>query len=423
MLRRIAIASLAGTLLLLVPGVARADVPTVVSRVGLPSNWSFTPSITGCVESNPQASATHVTGPGAVPLGAGSLELSAGAGSAGTLQYDLTGDATPSDLTSFAVHSYLPANGAPVESIIVMVLTDSSDSTVSYQGRLSLPSDSPDAWDSVDFIGSGATQWVTDTNGTFGTPTTESYGSFLGGHPTAVLHSIAIINFSCPQAPATPVAGHFYLDDISLTYDSSTVVYNFEAPIATKLVGHLSPTTVTYGHAVTPTATLTSDGAPFADKAVSLWAKPAGAKSYSQVATAQTNGNGTATPAVQHPTVNTAYQWRYAGDDTFAAATSSTLTVDVGSKLSINAPRKVKKGKKFTVAGVMSPKHAGDKITLYATKGGHKTAVATSKVHGDGSYTVTGKLKKKGRYKIFTTAAADSTNAKGTSAQKSLKVH
>ena len=71
----------------------------------------------------------------------------------------------------------------------------------------------------------------------------------------------------------------------------------------------------------------------------------------------------------------------------------------------------------------MTPKHAGDLITLFATKHGHTRKVATGKVRSDGSYAVAGKLKKAGHYLVFTTAAADTTNAKGTSPKKKLTVH
>jgi hypothetical protein len=418
MLRRTVIASIAGSLVLLAPSIASAD--PITSRAGLPSGFSFVPTATPCTTS-PTGSYTHQTGPGTPVGGTGSLRLSADAASSVYLTYDLTG-VPPANLTSYSVQSYLPSSGAPVDSDVVIFMTDTLSTTTTYQGVLALPV-TTDSWQHSDVVDSSSTQWVTYVSGIpQGSPTTESYASFILGHPTAALSGIAIIAWACPQS-GTPVAGHFNVDDISVTINSVTTVYDFEAPIPTALSGRVSKHAVAYGGAVTPSATLTTDGSALADHTLTLWQRPAGARTFTKVTDRTTNASGVATGPVEHPHVTTAYRWSFAADDTYAGASSPTMTVSVASKLSLNLDRsKVKKGKTFHATGIMTPKHGGDAITLYATRNGHTAKVAAGKVRRDGSYDVAGSLSKKGTYEVFTTAAADATNIKGTSGRRKLVV-
>jgi hypothetical protein len=220
------------------------------------------------------------------------------------------------------------------------------------------------------------------------------------------------------------------LDDLQFGINASTTTVNFERAIATRLVGHLSSTRVRYHGKVRPRATLTSAGSGFGDQLVSLWAKRATAKKYKKVARVVTGADGTAVAPARRPKVNTTYQWRYAGDGTtHSATTSAPDTVSVRSKVGFALERRsVPKGGAIAGGGAVKPRHNHLKITLWARKasgGKHKLGgpikVATTKLRRDGTYAVSGKLGP-GSYKVFTTTAADRTNAAGRSHRHNVTV-
>src|SRR5581483_2800712 len=135
---------------------------------------------------------------------------------------------------------------------------------------------------------------------------------------------------------------------------------------------------------------------------------------------------------VQHPSLNTKYQWRYAGDKTtHSPSTSKPSHVAVRSKIRFALERKsVPSGQPVAGGGAVTPRHSHLKIALWARKvtgsGKHQTVgspvkVASTKLRRDGTYTISGKLTT-GHYKVFTTSAADSRNAAGRSKSRNFAV-
>jgi hypothetical protein len=423
-MRRTLLGSLVAAAVLLIPTTASAASSTVVSRVGIPSPFAFNTDANSCGTGPFTASAKHVHGPATPPLGSGSLRLTVGKKSAADLTASVSGDQM-TDLHALSVSSYVPTGSASMSKNVV-ISTQPVSSTY-YQGATALPG-AVKEWTPLDLLNNSVNfTWTFYDHGTPSSAGSSSYSTFAGAHASLLLDTIGISATNCGTA-----AQSFNVDDLTLGLKTTTTTYNFETSVATQLVGHISKRLIGYHKAVTPTAKLTAGSNGLGGKSVSLWQKPAGSKKYHKIGTLVTSANGALTGPVQHPRVNTAYQWRYAGDTaTHSPATSKPNHVAVRSKIGLALERKsVANGQPVAGGGAVTPRHAHLKITLWARKvtgsGKHQSIgtpvkVANTKLRRDGTYTISGKLAT-GHYKVYTSSAADSRNAAGHSKSRNFTV-
>jgi hypothetical protein len=380
------------------PSARASSTTTVVSRSNLPSGFTDFAGGGPCAPGPGHGEYLHVAGPASPPIGAGSLELTATPNYQTNLYDDTIAGTPATDLTRFVVHSdHATADSAELHALVVT-------STAIFGAVIPATG----GWASFDALTAA---------GESGT-----WSQFLTDNPVATISYLGVALEGC-ESSDTATAN---VDDLEIGISGQTTRFDFEpasAPTAT-ILGHVDHTAIVTGKSVTPRVTVSYGGSGVAGVPVNLLARRASSTGYRKIATATTNSAGAAVATVQHPPVTTSYEWQVPSGGDIAPAISTASKVAVASKLSINLDRsRVKKGKKFTATGVMKPGHTGDRITLFASKKGHVRSLATSKVRGDGSYAVSGKLKKPGGYQVFTTAAADKTNSKGTSPKKKLKVH
>jgi hypothetical protein len=421
-MRRTVLGSLVVIASLLVPTSASAANSTVVSRIGVPAPMAFHVDSNSCGTGPFTGSAKHVKGPKTPPLGTGSLKLSVGKQSAADLSGNLSSiNAQLGDLTALSVSSYVAASSASMAKL-AQVTTQPDGSNRHWVGRVQLPGAVAE-WTPFDVLSSTVDLTWTEynqNNTQIGSSVTKSYGNFTADHPTLLVDSVGVTLTNCATSTRS-----INLDDLKFGINGSTTTVNFERAIGSRLVGHLSSKRVRYHGKVTPRATLTSSGSGFHDQLVSLWAKRTNAKRYNKVARVVTGVNGAAIAPVQRPKVNTTYQWRYAGDGTTHSPTkSSPDTVSVRSKVRFALERRsVPKGDAVSGGGSVTPRHNHLRIALWAKRvSGHgkhhslgkPVKVATTKLRRDGTYRVSGKVGP-GSYRVFTTTAADKTNAAGRS--------
>lgn len=155
---------------------------------------------------------------------------------------------------------------------------------------------------------------------------------------------------------------------------------------ATALTISASAGRITFGHTVALGTRLTSNGTPVANQSVALLARPAGASTFTQVATATTSATGTAT-LTRRPAHNTFFQWRYAGTKQYAASTSPTKWVGVRTMVTIHAfATHLAKGQPLVVWGLTAPNKSGATITIYRHTNAGNTKLGTATVHSDGTW-------------------------------------
>jgi hypothetical protein len=99
---------------------------------------------------------------------------------------------------------------------------------------------------------------------------------------------------------------------------------------ATKVTLSASGTSPALRQSVTFTATLTSGSAPLSAKPLTIYHYYKGAR-YNDVANKNTNANGQVTATVSFASAGQrTYYATFGGDSSYAAATSSVLTINVG---------------------------------------------------------------------------------------------
>jgi predicted extracellular nuclease len=189
---------------------------------------------------------------------------------------------------------------------------------------------------------------------------------------------------------------------------------------ASELSASANPTPVVYGSSSTVSGVLTDDaGQPIAGATVSLQSRPAGSGSFSDTGATRTTGaNGGYSFAVS-PTANTEYRVVFGGDRTYEQATSSTVRVDVATRVSVTpGSTTVKRGGSTQLAGVVAPNHAGQTVQIQRLEGTTWTTIGTATLDEDSfySYVVTiGKKDKKGTTSFRVVKPADADHVVGTS--------
>jgi hypothetical protein len=174
------------------------------------------------------------------------------------------------------------------------------------------------------------------------------------------------------------------------------------------------------------TLTDTTSHTPITGASVSLLARAAGASSFTSVGTATTGATGTAAASV-HPTVNTRYEWSYAGSTSHIATHTAAGLVSVAQVVHATlSVTKIKHGKAIKISGTVSPKETGDVVVTARYRPGNNktTRIKLQRPTGANSvrFSVTYTPPKKGTVTIEVTRAATATNAAGESKPLKLKV-
>jgi hypothetical protein len=423
---------LAGALIVaataVVPVAAHADTTktvTVTSTVGFPSGWGTVPQVDFCPEHETQADTeTHITGPGAPPLGKGSLEVTVPA-NAGVLLTESLPSSSPSELSSALLHSYAyPISGSDTAMTATADIILTIDDSHYYDLSAPLPS-TTSTWEPLNVLTSNLNwaQWTAgDLTGT--TIGSGTYADFLAGDHPATLSSYEIGFLNCGATTQ-----RYAVDDITTGIDAAgtdtLTALNFEATPPTVLTAHFSDSSITKGRSVTPSVTATVAGDGTEDGiAVVLSAKPAGATGYHKVATETTNSHGTATAPPQRPTTNTTYRWTYAplSGSEIVAGQSTPAIVRVAPRVTIAVPtHPVGAHKSVKVTGVASPKHGGAVVELWRTNGRHPKKLAHGVERSSGKFKLSRRVPA-GVYHLYVTVAKTSTNAAGRSSRHKVTV-
>jgi hypothetical protein len=402
------------------PGAAHAagTSTTVVSRVGVPSPLAFSTAGTASCATASAATVKHVKGPKKPPLGKGSLRLSLHPNSTAAVSEAPSGE-NLTDLTQMSLSSYKTAASAAVDQVLI-ISAPTSPSDDYYQVTLALPT-TEKTWAATDVLGNGTlvtAKLIDPSDGSVVTTDNTSYQAFASGHPALGLQSVGIDSTNCTNS--THVLD---IDALTIGFSDTATTYDFEAAVGTKLVGRISAASIVAGKTVTPRATLSAGGHPFAGQPVTLYQKPIRAKHFNKVKTVTTNAKGVA-KASRKPRISTAYQWRFGGSATYQAAVSATHKVAVARRLTLRLEQaKVRSGVPLDGSGTLSPKHPGAIVKLWERKrhGKVRALIAKGAVHHDGSYSIARNLPV-GSYKIFATVAATKTNTSGKSPTRSFVV-
>jgi PKD domain-containing protein/Big-like domain-containing protein len=152
------------------------------------------------------------------------------------------------------------------------------------------------------------------------------------------------------------------------------------APVTVRFRSSLSfarQSTLRYGSSRSLHATLAVGGASAVGRQVTLLARPAGARTWSNVATVTTRTGGVASVSV-HPRATTAYRWTYAGDDATFSTGSSSRTVAVAYVVTASLTKThIGLGATTTLWGTVRPSSAGQRVTVQRKSGRHWLSVAT----------------------------------------------
>jgi hypothetical protein len=436
MLRRTIIGSLVVAAALITPVLASADTThdvTVVSALNLPSGWGLSTTSTFCGSSDTvDSTGVGVTGPAKPPLGTGSLSISVPSGEVADLIYTFPAD-VDSALTATTLYWYpFPVTGAdtPITATAHLYLHQGASHYYDLSGSLV---DFASTWQSINLW--GLSTWNAGT-GAFGSPPETpvaagngSYPQFLLAASAATLGELDIDLNNCEGKLAQKYAIDSVLTGITTgtsphTTTTNTTV-NFEARPPTVLTPHVSASTITAGHTVTPSVTASvKSQADNSGHDVTLSEKTAGSSTYKKVVTRTTDKAGDATAPAQKLTRTTTYRWTYVPlpGSIFAAGTSKTVTVTVAPKVTLHLAKTViGKHGSLHASGLVKPSSGPATITLRAKKSGH-TITATGHESAKGSYTITKHLPA-GRYRVSVRVGKDATNGAGTSKQVTVIVN
>ena len=378
------------------------------SPAGAAEVWTTMPpdltsSVLGCSGGAGTGSVDFVSGPAGTPLGTGSLQMTAGSD-----DYTAVAKDVPSlgSITTWSM-TVRPTNVDAVLSADVQ--------TASGMYSLLAPAGATTgSWTQVNALTTTFQVYDVQAHQPTGETTTIPGWNSLGhGDGQA---SVALLDAPCAFGQGMP-ANTVNVDAWSFgTGVQPATTYDFEAGTQLSLTMAATASTITAGRSTTlrTTATLGSD--PAAGRSVDLYAKPAGASTYSLVDSAVTDSSGMASIAVS-PTHNTTYQWR-SGD-----RTSAEKAVKVRTKVTAKAAdATLRPGQTLSVQGLLTPTKPGYTVTLWRKTSSGRSKLATGVDRSDGRYTITKKLTKSGAYKVYVTVPAGDGNVAGKSALITVKV-
>ena len=188
------------------------------------------------------------------------------------------------------------------------------------------------------------------------------------------------------------------------------------------LTATADPGQVVYGSSSTVKGTLTDDaGHPIPGATVALESRSPSATGFSATGdTTTTAPDGSYAFAVS-PAATTDYRVTFAGDRTYAAATSAAVTVQVATRVSLTVGQTtLKRGDSTLFAGVVSPGHAGQQVQLQVQRrtGSDWVTVGTATLDQDSFYSYllqTSRKDPKGTTAYRVVKPADADHVQGAS--------
>jgi hypothetical protein len=145
------------------------------------------------------------------------------------------------------------------------------------------------------------------------------------------------------------------------------ITATFKKATAARISG--TPATITSGEPVTVSGRLVKGTTASADwlpgQPLALFSHQTNtSQPWRQIATVTTNAEGLAT-SVQRPTVNTEYNWRFAGTAEWAPSATPAFRVTVRTKVTASLDRtRVGVGSPAVLSGTVAPNHAGQNAYL-----------------------------------------------------------
>jgi hypothetical protein len=396
----------------LVPTPPAGAAAVFVSHAWVPDPF-YADTYSNCVYDNDVAGGyAHVPGPGKPPAGGGSLRVSADAGKVSEVGRSWSGDETSMSAFTFSV--LVPST--PSSNAYAGLW--GWEGSVVHVAKWSLPHNG--TWTSVNFR-DGRTLQTYDLNPDTheqSNPGQMSYATWVSTYTN--------VDFMNPfiDVCGTSQTASIYLDKLRIlkTGETDTLV-DFE-PMLTNTA---SRSTVVYGGSVTLRTTLyrdenASDGQKVSSgESVSLWAKPAGASSFSKVNSTAiyTAADGTASFKTK-PKKNTVYEWRVGASVYGPAAASARRTIGVARKLTIAvADKTLSASQKLKASGKEIPAKPGSTLTVWRHNASSNVKIGTATVHTDGTWAFSGDLPK-GSFGIFVRSKADTKFVAGKSPMVSV---
>ena len=373
---------------------------TVVSHVGVPSPL-YAGNYNLCDNTSVFGTTAHVPGPATPPLGAGSLRLSVPADQ--YVEFGRQWSGGPDSATAVSMSVFVPSSGTSH----VFLGAWASTGGVVHEIGLTLPHNN--RWTAYN-LRDGRQLATRDLNS--GVPSNSgsmTWSQWVDAYAGSAEQTYLFISVdTCDLSNAASA----YVDKVHLvrTSDSTDKVFDMEPSLSNAA----SRSRTVSGEAVTLRSTLYGPDGPRSSQLVTLWSRPAGASSFSQVTEALTNDNGVAS-ITQHPKVTTAYEWRFVGDETTPASASARRTIGVATALTLKvADTTLTAAQKLKAGGATTPVAKGATVKLWKQRAGADRLLAKTTTSSDGTWAIRIDLAK-GRYDVYATVAATSKNVAGKS--------
>lgn len=181
---------------------------------------------------------------------------------------------------------------------------------------------------------------------------------------------------------------------------------------------------VTYGRTVQVSGLLTdaASGEPLAAKTIALYARPSGAAQWTRVRSTTTDALGKATGS-HTPTRLTAYQWRFAGDNSQGPAVARSVSVAVRTRVTaVFRDPTIGVTARGYLSGGVAPGHVRKLVYLQRYWGGAWHTLREVALSATSRYTFAVRPGRAGKYRYRVVKRADADHATGVSAERVLTV-
>jgi hypothetical protein len=399
----------------LLPAPTQAATFTIVSRSGTTAGTpavqmtSFECSIPFTSASNGTYAVSRAVGPGAAPLGSGSLQITQ------VQPRIMSGVAFENrSLTRLAstggqLRGWFRSNfAAQVHSVLRVKLANST-----WIGEAIVRNLSANTWQLAD---GRAPQylWVEQFEGNG--IETRTLASFRAAHGAGTVEGY--LAAAAPNCTTSFTGVTVYVDNFRISKGTTdTQVFDFEPKLATSASMSVTRRTITNGGSTTFTTVLRSGSKELAGRSMVLLAKRFDAPGFTQVGSAvTTNSNGVARKTVS-PTRNTTYDWYFKGDRNYRPVASQLQPIGVRSRVSLTlTDATLRRGATLVANGRIAPAKVDSVAILWRkTSSGRVELGRVTLTNTDGTYRITRVLSGGGTYKVYVTVPAAKGNLAGTS--------
>ncbi|MDX6274034.1 MAG: hypothetical protein QOJ92_1244 [Frankiales bacterium] len=361
--------------------------------------------------------AVTVSGPVGAPAGSGSLRISNGSNpdTESGLYKIYSTDIAPSQLTALSFAVYGVSASSPF--YLDLYLDRDGDGAGTVIDALDLTVANNAGWQSVNGVTASYALYP-DADFSQNPTASETIAQYVSANPNAKLASW-FLGDGCLAAANQSV----YLDSLSFGDNGAdTTTMDFEPASSITVVG---AGTINYASTRTLTATLKSGSHPIEGAQLQLWAKKYPATTYSLLTSPVvplTGSTGVTSVSVK-PTVNTAYQFRYPGNEpTNGLANSPVAIVNVATLIGRTlSDTTLTRTQTLVVTGTVKPPKPGTTVYLYRGSVSIAYAKVVSTSTG-ATYRLTAVISTPGTYSLTVRGAAGTGNSSGTSAPATVTV-